>query len=243
MKDNKVGECDSLKRVLGGQNYDIFCLKEPDYVMKVMSTYGGLVVKSGQEDSRRTWMEGDEEKTARFQYMEPFANHFDYRHLVDDHNLLRHMVPSIKETWTTDRWANRVFAYLLATSEINSYLAMKHWLWKDEKETVHYHRKQLALELINWAKDHEEDDIDESGCVTMRKKRKKVEHEYLSARPFAKTWDGRRWICEAKNRYQQYVCKTPRCKAQVRAYCVCSPAVWRCRLCYDVPLVDEATLV
>ena len=170
MKDKKVGECDSLKGVLDGQNYDIFCLKEPDYVMKVMSTYGGLVVKSGQEDSRRTWMEGDEEKTARFQYMEPFANHFDYRHLVDDHNLLRHMVPSIEETWTTDRWANRVFAYLLATSEINSYLAMKHWLWKDEKETVHYHWKQLALELINWAKDHGEDDIDESGRVTTRKK-------------------------------------------------------------------------
>lgn len=243
MKDKKVGECDSLKGVLGGQNYDIFCLKEPDYVMKVMSTYGGLVVKSGQEDSKRTWMEGDEEKTACFKYMEPFANHFDYRHLVDDHNLLRHMVPSIEETWTTDRWANRVFAYLLATSEINSYLAMKHWLWRDEKETVHYHRKQLALELINWAKDHEEDDIDESGCVTTRKKRTKVEHEYLSAPPFAKMWDGRRWICEAKNRYQQYVCKTPRCKAQVRAYCVCSPAVWRCRICYDVHLVDEASRV
>ena len=62
MKDKKVGECDSLNGVLNGQNYDIFCLKEPDYVMKVMSTYGGLVVKSGQEDSRRTWMEGDEEK-------------------------------------------------------------------------------------------------------------------------------------------------------------------------------------
>ena len=54
MKDKKVGECDSLNGVLNGQNYDIFCLKEPDYVMKVMSTYGGLVVKSGQEDSRRT---------------------------------------------------------------------------------------------------------------------------------------------------------------------------------------------
>ena len=62
MKDKKVGECDSLKGVLDGQNYDIFCLKEPDYVMKVMSTYGGLVVKAGQEDSRQTWMEGDEEK-------------------------------------------------------------------------------------------------------------------------------------------------------------------------------------
>ena len=86
----------------------------------------------------------------------------------------------------------------------------------------------MALELINWAKDHEEDDIDESGCVKTRKKRTKVEHEYLSAPPFAKMWDGRKWICEAKNHYQQYVCKTPGIK------CRCERIVYVLHRCGDV---------
>ena len=160
--------------------------------------------------------------------------------MVDDHNALRHMVPSIEGTWTTDRWANRVFAYLLATSEINGYLAMRHWVWNGEKkETVHYHRKRLALEMIKWAKEHEDDDNDEAKGPTTRRKCQRVEHEYLSAPPHAKNWDERRWIVPAKNQYQQYVCKTPGCKAQVRAYCICTPAVWRCRNCYDQHLVDE----
>ena len=38
-KDKDVGEVDSLKGILDNVHYDIFCMKEPDYVMKIMSTY------------------------------------------------------------------------------------------------------------------------------------------------------------------------------------------------------------
>ena len=31
-----------------------------------------------------------------FRYEESFANHYKYRHCVDDHNNLRHSVPSIE---------------------------------------------------------------------------------------------------------------------------------------------------
>ena len=110
---------------------------------------------------------------------------------------------------------------------------------RGEKETVHYHRKRLALEMIKWAKEHEDEDNNAPEGPTTRRKRQRVEHEYLSAPPHAKIWDGRRWIVTAKNRYQQYVCKTSGCKAQVRAYCICSPAIWRCRNCYDQHLIDE----
>ena len=48
-------DCDSLHGVLDGIPYDIFSMKELDYVMKVMSTYGGLVVKEGQKDSTRKY--------------------------------------------------------------------------------------------------------------------------------------------------------------------------------------------
>ena len=44
-KDKEVGETDSLHGTFDGVKYNFFCMKEPDYAMKVMSTYGGLLVK------------------------------------------------------------------------------------------------------------------------------------------------------------------------------------------------------
>ena len=84
--DKQVGDTDSLHGVLDGVPYDIFCMKELDYVMKIMSTYGGLTVQEDQRDSIRAYYENGEIKNCTFKYMIPFANHFLYRHMVDDHN-------------------------------------------------------------------------------------------------------------------------------------------------------------
>ena len=76
--DQKVGECDSLRGTLDGVNYDLFTIKEPDYLMKIMSTNGGLVVPSNQKESKHVWKDGGETKTTPFQCTKPFANHFNY---------------------------------------------------------------------------------------------------------------------------------------------------------------------
>ena len=89
---------DSLHGKLDNVPYDIFCMKEPDYVMKIMATYGGLTVKEGQKESFRKFVKDGEPEEVRFQYNIPFSNHFDFRHVVDDHNNLRHQLPSIEET-------------------------------------------------------------------------------------------------------------------------------------------------
>ena len=94
-------------------------MKEPDYVMKLMSTYGSLTPKEGHKEAQRTYKHQGTTVTTSFKYTEPYANHFLFRHAVDDHNNLRHSVPAIEETWTTMRWSNRVFAFLLAVSEVN----------------------------------------------------------------------------------------------------------------------------
>ena len=44
-KIKKIGECDSLQGRRDDVPIAIFCMKEPDYVMKIMSLYGGLTVK------------------------------------------------------------------------------------------------------------------------------------------------------------------------------------------------------
>ena len=57
--------------------------------MKIMSTYSGLHEPNRERrEAKRTL---NDKSTVSFALMEPFANHFDYRHAVDDHNALRHM--------------------------------------------------------------------------------------------------------------------------------------------------------
>ena len=79
------------------------------------------------------------------QYTEPFYLHFRYRHAVDDHNNLRHQVPSLEETWTSCCWACHVFAFLLAVTEVNAYLTVRYFVWtQEEMMTLIEFRHQLA---------------------------------------------------------------------------------------------------
>jgi hypothetical protein len=88
--------------------------------------------------------------TKKFKYTEPFANHFLYRHCVDDHNNLGHTVISIEETCQIHCWFNHVFAFLLAISEVNTFLAFRSFVWdeEDKMELLHF-RRLLALALMN----------------------------------------------------------------------------------------------
>ena len=42
MKDMAAGDTDSLKGIIDNVLYDIFSMKPPEYVMKLMLTYGSL---------------------------------------------------------------------------------------------------------------------------------------------------------------------------------------------------------
>ena len=96
-----VGETNSLHGRIDGVQYDVFCMKEPEYVMKIMATYSGLMVKEEQRESLRKYVGDGENKETSFKYATPFANYFDYRHVVDDHNNLRHQKHAIGSTWIT----------------------------------------------------------------------------------------------------------------------------------------------
>ena len=96
---HEIGTTASINGTLDNIIYTIFCLKEPDYVCKLMSTYDGLCAPSReQKGTARTCDDGF---VVKFTYDEPWANYFDYRHCVDDHNNLRHSKPSLEETWQT----------------------------------------------------------------------------------------------------------------------------------------------
>ena len=232
MEDKEVGECDCMRGNMDRIKYNVFCLKEPNYVMKIMSTYGGLIDPPRQrKDAIRTLLDGS---TITYKYTEPFANHFDYRHCVDDHNNLRHQTPALEETWITYRWPTRVFTFLLAISEVNAYLAFRYFVWNGEKKlNFHTFRKQLAFGLMynDWV--GPEQPYERS----MRSTARRTLHEIHTAPLFARSYNGRKWLCTAKGKYQQYVCRGANCKKPVRTYCRCNPGNWLCTSCHLLHVV------
>lgn len=72
--------------MIDGVKFDVLAMKEPNYVLMLMSTYGCLQVKSGQKESVRD----HDGNIKNFKYTETVANHFNFCCAFDDHNNKRH---------------------------------------------------------------------------------------------------------------------------------------------------------
>jgi hypothetical protein len=96
-------------------------MKEPDYVMQLMSTYG--TNKRVGELKKRDYKVDGERREKSFQYPEVVYNHYCYRHVIDDHNAKWHSPISLEVTWATKWWPHRVFTFLLGVTEVNVMLA------------------------------------------------------------------------------------------------------------------------
>ena len=133
---------------MDGFKYNLFCMKDTDYVLKLMTTYGTLD-EDQEKQSERYLGNGNFKK---FRYTECFKNHYLYRHAVDDHNNLRHKIQSIEGCWQTTRWVIRVFSFLIALSETNAFLAIRYFVWhkpfRRAPITLLEFRKRLAVQLI-----------------------------------------------------------------------------------------------
>jgi hypothetical protein len=242
--DKPIGYSDALPGVLDGVRFNLFCMKEPDYVMMLMSTYGTTSPKDGQKDTRRHYKNAQGQiVTTIFKYPEVVGNHYSYRGCVDDHNNRRQdggkkQGLSLEGTWKTYRWPVRVFAFILAITEVNTYLA---WVYfTGAKIEFMAFRKQLAHSLIY-------NKFVQSGRVDNEprrgRKRRSVDHTLTKAPLYARRWTGDGWDLSAKNKYQQYICKTPGCKTPVRTYCMCTPGTWICAVCMLDHVVDEVASI
>jgi len=207
MADKEVGDCDSLVGTLNGVPYDLFVMKDVDYSMKLMSAYGALTVKAGQDESFRTYTKDGSTVTNVFKYTEPFANHFKCRHVVDDHNNNRHSDISLEQTWATHRWENRISAFILAVVEVNTYLAVRFFVWRDqEKETPLLHfRKKLAKALIYNELLQQTSPEPRSSA----RKKQKLEHKIAKAPQNVNKFENGQWVCKAKNVCNRHHCRMP----------------------------------
>ena len=70
----EVGNVDTVKKVEDGVAYHVFCMKEPDYVMKLMATYGTLDPTDKKKQGK--FKHGGVMEKNYFMYTELVANNF-----------------------------------------------------------------------------------------------------------------------------------------------------------------------
>ena len=220
--DQEVGHVDALKGTLDGVPFYIHAMKEPDYVMMLMATYGSID-RTGETKSRRL----DNGDHISFRYPEVVHNHYKYRDAVDAHNARRQHPIALEESWTTDRWPNRVFSYLLATTEVNANLAEAAFGSTEKPMPQLRFRRQLVRDLINNPYRSVELSLGEKSRKSSRVACME-EHDLIKIPRFHK-FSGTR-IVRAKSPYPTRECDCG--SSRVRTYCKCSPGTYRCIKCF-----------
>lgn len=218
-----VGHADSIGGTLEDVPFDVFCMKDDGYVNMLMSTYGTneLVGK----DKYRV-VDG---RKMTFKYPEVIANHFTFRHAVDDHNARRHAPISFEKCWGTKYWTDRVFSFLIAVTEVNVLLADCYFNQNTVTSQLDF-RKLFAKDLIH--NEYFKQEQVRAGLDSRRSLRRTLEadHQLLSLPKKTKFFMGR--MVESTCDYPQYKCRG--CKKRVRTYCLCTPGEYRCNECYAI---------
>ena len=74
-----IGELDALQGMLDDVKFHVVAMKEPDYVMMFMTTYGTLAPIS---EEKRHYLVNGVKHVKTFQYPEVVHNHYQYRMLL-----------------------------------------------------------------------------------------------------------------------------------------------------------------
>ena len=80
MQNKEVGDVVAVQDSIRGKSYHIMVIKDPDYVMLMITTYGTLDHLEGSDAQQRYKGAGGGLVTKRFNYREVFGNHFNHRH-------------------------------------------------------------------------------------------------------------------------------------------------------------------
>ena len=91
-----VGDMNALPNIIHGKSYHMISLKESDYIMIMMTTYGMLENLEGSYMQWRYKVSIWEVVTKLFNYCEVFDNHFCYCQQVDENKNYRHCPISVE---------------------------------------------------------------------------------------------------------------------------------------------------
>ena len=146
--DKAVGDCNSWKGTMEKVPFHVYAMKEPDYIMSLMSTYG-----TNQHSCKETtceWVDGSgNSQNIKFNYPEVVGNHFLYCHSVDDHNTKQHSPISLGVVWATKYWPNQVFSFLLSVTEVNINLAATYFGGQEQMGQINFCKKLAKTVIFN----------------------------------------------------------------------------------------------
>ena len=97
-------------RTQDNKSFRIFCMKDPDYVMKIMASWFTLDELEGVKTGIEFVESSGKKYTKRFTYRKIFGIHFSYRHQVGDHKKIIHAENALDRTWGTKFWPDCNFA-------------------------------------------------------------------------------------------------------------------------------------
>ena len=136
--------------------FHVYAMKEPDYVMSLMSMYGTNQC-SGKERTCE-WVDGSRNsQKSKFSYPEVVGNHFLYQHSVNDHNNKQHSPISLEVVWVTKYWPNQVFSFLLSVTEVNINLAVMYFGGQEKTGQINFHKKLAKVLIFNMHYNEDDD--------------------------------------------------------------------------------------
>ena len=225
--NKEIGDADAISGILDEVPFYILGMKEPDFVMQIMTTYGTMK-QLGDQKLQHVMVNGSRQVHS-FQYPEVIHNHYQYQDVIDNHNSQCMHPIFMEETWMTTCWTNRVFCFLLAVPMENVQNAGVYFcnLPKVDSLTAH---KLIAQQLI-------ENKYLIAEQVQWKWPRCGEASHCLVALPTYQKFD-KGQLVRCRSKYQTWFCE---CKAVcVRTYCTCSPGILYCPECYAKDQVEAS---
>ena len=224
MEGKEVGTTDALPGCMDKSDFHIFAMKENQYTMMLMSTYGGLTDVPGSI-AKQAWKDNNNTLQRRtFTYQELFHNHYAYMHCVDDHNNRCQGTIFIEDAFASRHWGFRVFTFLLSLTEVNVALAHHFFTLRQEGKNPSQLNicQDLAIQMLN-----NTIGLRYAGSTTRKKASGRV-HELVMPPLFTGRWLGDRWN-KVSSQYLAPLCAS--CKkmqlaiASVQKDCFCASIV------------------
>ena len=134
--------------VTEGKAFNIFCFREPEYVMKVISTCMTLKELDGADTRRKYKGQDVQYLVSQLKYWKTFGSHSRHHHQVDNHNNRSNAPISLERKWVTKFWPNRNFAWYLAVTEVNTALTDGHFRKGGNLIPTLQFRRKLAHKMM-----------------------------------------------------------------------------------------------
>ena len=150
--------------------------------------------------------------------------------MTDNHNSFQMHPISMEETWTTMRWANRMFCFLLAVTTVNIQNAAVYFLNKPKMDAMQS-RRSIAKQLIfnNY--------LVEEKLSKKRPRWASMEQSLIMVPKYKQIIQ--RQLVPCKMKYGKWKCSN--CSKFVHSYCTCTPGLMFCVDCFANHRLEVAT--